>query len=91
MKLKNVVLFSAFPVLALLSVGCASQTTTASTTTTRRADVAYTEETPRTGSYIRRRYPSGVAPDVESNTSNVRPNAAAAMTSAGSGTGLRGN
>ena len=51
----------------------------------------YAEETPRTGSYIRRRYPSGVAPDVDSNTTNVRPNASSALTTAGAGTGLRGN
>lgn len=76
----------------MLSVSCASQTKTASTTTTttRRSDVMYSEDTPRTGSYIRRRYPSGVAPDVDSNTTTVRPNAAGAMSTAGSGTGLRG-
>jgi hypothetical protein len=90
MKLKIPLLLFAAPVLALLNGGCATETKTASTTTTtkKRSDIYYTEDTPRTGSYIRRRYPVGAEPDVDTNLTNVRPSASAAMSSAGAGTGL---
>ncbi len=76
---------------SVLGTGCSSQPTTASTstTTTRRTDY-YLEDAPRTGSYIRRRYPTGTAPEVDSNASTVRPSASSALSSAGQGTGVRG-
>ena len=90
MKLKISLLFFAAPALALLTSGCATETKTASTTTTtkKRSDLYYTEDAPRTGTYIRRRYPVGTEPEVDSNLTNIRPNASAALSGAGAGTGV---